>query len=357
MGAPEFKAEERRIAGLWDALAEDEKAVYEGEAAAMQALLARLADNLTAQSTSDASAALGPSRTAELNRHIFVRASDALKNHTAWSSGLGLCGPSTALRAEKVRADQNDKYFKTEVERLFSYDPLIIENPGTSIPHRSCHSKHWGVCGDDPLRSHLSNCTYNMYTMLQVWGLSRKDMPFVSQISVGDNGDCDHLFVVADTFGKGDTIFLCPLVPVPGDEEHGVGRLVQLEKQNDAVFMNAVCTTSQCALRFILLTAAASQNRAALTIEVLKFTKISFKPERYQRALALRLADEATRSCAIPLTRRLVVPGPKAKAKAAPAKAAPDKPDMPFGVDLDLLFCSTPAPSAGAPHGGSGDPC
>ena len=142
VGTPEF---ERRIRDAWSLLSGDEKEHYESRAVANDAIVQGLQEgDLTTHAIQQAAGALGPHRVSDLLRQLFVQTFDRIAAHPAWTAGLGLCAPSTALRADRVLRDVNNFQCARATELLFQYDPVITNNTGTAIPSRSCHSRHLG---------------------------------------------------------------------------------------------------------------------------------------------------------------------------------------------------------------------
>ena len=136
VGTPAFTNEERRIGAQWALLAADEKTHYEARAAAKENVATTVARDLTVPSIQAASSILGPHRTSQLSRQLFVKAFDEIASHPAWAAGLGLCGPSTALTAEHILGANSEKFFFQAAARLLQYDPTIQANPGTCIKFR-----------------------------------------------------------------------------------------------------------------------------------------------------------------------------------------------------------------------------
>ena len=72
-----------------------------------------------------------------------------LFTHEAWSKGLGVHDPNTALAARHVLSDDqmDAAQCAEEAEKIFQYDSQILQNPG-SYPsmHHTCHESYGGLC-------------------------------------------------------------------------------------------------------------------------------------------------------------------------------------------------------------------
>ena len=322
IGTPAFLAEERRVAALWANVPDEEKAIYAGRGAAKAGVAEQLsAGSITRTAIQQASGSLGPSRTQQLSKQMFVSAYDAIQTHSAWSNGLGLWGAATALTADRVITDVTDKQLRDELQ-VFAYDAAVVPNPaGTSKPHRSCHNMHFGICPRDALFTLADSGTYNVYAMLFRWGLKRPQLPVLARLEVaGDpSGQAIH-FVVADTIGAGLTLLVVGLEPVADADG-----LLKLKRVAVGIRRIAHCTTGQRFFRSCLLSWSGLERRA-LDIASLRFDVLSFEKVLHENSLALKAGDPS-HTGAIPLRFKIRVRDGPAK-PAAQAEAT----KLPFGI-------------------------
>ena len=139
VGTPAFKQEEARIADLWKQQDEQQKAIFSGTAAAEENRKNDVSRDLTFNTLRAAGANLPGAR--GLRRQLYAKTLEDVSGDAAWSAGLGLCGPSTALRTEFIE-DMAVAAAKEVMNEAFSYDPQVVPNPRSCPPLRSCVQKN-----------------------------------------------------------------------------------------------------------------------------------------------------------------------------------------------------------------------
>eukprot|EP00959_Pyramimonas_sp_CCMP1952_P475302 9504106-Pyramimonas_sp.AAC.1 len=211
VGSQEFVAEERRIKDLWAITTDDDKALYRGHVAAMSETVANVLGDLTIANIESARPQLGDNRCKLLMQKLFIQVFQDIESHAAWDAGLGIASSSSALRPDKVDARIAEATCRDKIKSAFGYDEKVVDNPpGTAIPTRSCHSKNWGVCSLDRWLPAARFGVENIYKLLKRWNIRRDMLPATASFSL--HGTVNH-YVIADTFGKGEAIFLLRLEP------------------------------------------------------------------------------------------------------------------------------------------------
>ena len=247
VGSPAFVQEERRVREQWRALDANQKAIYAGAAVMQDEASADLEGKLTYDDICAAPDSLyGKDRIKNL---FFHKVHEAIKNDPAWeNSALGLSGPGTGLRVDKVLLHGGEKDIRADLDQRFTYDPVPIPNPGPSSPCRGCHQRLWGLCMACPCAEQAGNGVYNIYVLLSRWKAARHTFPRILRLSIcGDVED----FVLTDTIGTGSTLLLVQMervMEVPPEE----GLVKACRKEVIRGEEMACCRTGQQCIRSIM---------------------------------------------------------------------------------------------------------
>ena len=172
----------------------------------------------------------------------------------------------------------------------------------------------------------------NAYSMLKAWGTTRSQMPFPVTFTIKKKSvDVERCYMLCDTLGKGETVFLMALEPVEGDAS-----LWKLRTVLDHGYRVPACVTSQLALCSLLKASEAAGGGAALTQSSVRLSRSAFTPVAHddegRRSVAFRLGA-VLRDGVVPLKHKLgdgSVPAAAAKQEQHEVK--------PFGLDLDAIF-------------------
>ena len=222
VGSPAFKAEQQRISALWETQKDgEERFVWDSYAGdTNHAISDLLGEKLNYHDiTTKSGGVLSDSTGRALKRKLFLETSKEINEHQAWRRGLGIQDSCSALSSQCVDvSDLDEKHWKRQVLRYFSYNDKEVANPaGSHRPRRSCSVKRWGRCSTDASFQQCDIATYNCWVMLRRWKLARNRFPLKIRLSC-PHGAAD--FLLTDYFGSGDTILLLRLCPCDGG---GVG--------------------------------------------------------------------------------------------------------------------------------------
>ena len=323
IGTDPFKAEEARAQGLWRALPDEERAVYEGQAAANEVIAQNVSENLSMEQVSANRDALGENRSRRLQQDLFLKVLDSIKAHPMWDCGLRLGNASTALKPDLINVDSNDATITQEMEQLFGYDPKIVPNPrGTMIPLRSCHSSNWGLCKADCLAEACRNGVANVYEYLLRWGIRRNRFPICIRFR---HAGLASYYILCDTFGAGVTIFFIKFTTAADDDDG----IIMPSIGYDRGWQVMTCLTGQMALQAFLRRCGSGGLGPGhvndIGFAIMQHTKIN-----YRGSLALRLeanpSHEAQLSLATLLRRHHVA----TKGGTGPAPLV-----LPFGLSAE----------------------
>ena len=219
VGAPAFKAEERRIAELWNNLPDEEKQPWHGSASASSAAQQACNNNLTMETINAHAGSMSHGTVLSLKRKSAEVAMKSMQQHSLWSSGLYVGNFLSALAPAWVALEPTQQDCAKEVADIFNYDPRVIVNPQrvkTDI-RLPCGIAYWGLCIKDIVRMMCKHGAVNAYYMLKARHIDRTVFPVIIELQIGA---CVQFHLLTDTIGKGATLLLLELVG-SNDVHHG----------------------------------------------------------------------------------------------------------------------------------------
>ena len=190
VGSAEFRQDETRIAAAWVALSPEERALWKGQGVAESSAIKNLTDGPGGVASMDdinaASSTISGGKSAALKQAAVADVVELIKQHPAWSDGLGIYCMSSAMKDTCVLFDKTNVECEQLVKAHFRYDDIIVKNPtgAMTVPRLPCALATWRLCQKILILEHCKNGTENLYQLMKQRKIGRKDFPMALTIKI-----------------------------------------------------------------------------------------------------------------------------------------------------------------------------
>jgi hypothetical protein len=209
---PEGRTAQRTLRTQWLASTQEQQELYGLEARTEDLALATIAD--THKLGDDAfkrgtPGVCGRSSKQRAAKIAFGTALDAMRDSDVYRSGTQLSCFGMAIDPSKVLCDHTDSDISQLLEKSFSYNHVVADNPAKNPSARlPCVLRHGGLCATDDLLASCASLCKNVYHRCLEHGL-KHSATFPMSFSI--DGAPEHLVWHGWGFGKGDMIVVMPL--------------------------------------------------------------------------------------------------------------------------------------------------